>query len=76
MCIRDSPYPKYIEPPGPPVGTGPAPEANGAGYTATYDPSTGRFRDPAGGTGIFASGVAGTSGAESWVDLMLAPKTS
>ncbi|KQH75066.1 mammalian cell entry protein [Mycobacterium gordonae] len=70
------PYPKYIEPPGPPVGTGPAPEANGAAYTTTYDPSTGRFRDPAGGTGIFASGVTGTSNAESWVDLMLAPKNS
>jgi phospholipid/cholesterol/gamma-HCH transport system substrate-binding protein len=69
------PYPKYIEPPGPPVGTGPA-EANGAAYTTTYDPSTGRFKDPAGGTGIFASGVTGTSNAESWVDLMLAPKNS
>lgn len=68
------PYPKYIEPPGPPVGTGP--EANGAGYTTTYDPATGRFRDPAGGTGIFASGVTGPSSAESWVDLMLGPKNS
>jgi phospholipid/cholesterol/gamma-HCH transport system substrate-binding protein len=70
------PYPKYIEPPGPPLGTGPAPDANGAAYTTTYDPATGRFKDPAGGTGIFASGVTGTSNAESWVDLMLAPKSS
>ena len=35
---------------------------------------TGLFKDPAGGTGIFASGITGTSSAENWVDLMLAPK--
>ncbi len=69
------PYPKYIEPPPPPVGTGAQPQAGGAAYTTTYDPATGRFKDPAGGTGIFASGVTGPSSAESWVDLMLAPKT-
>ncbi|BBX94749.1 virulence factor Mce family protein [Mycobacterium lacus] len=71
------PYPKFLEPPPPPLGTGPAPgpepQAGGAAYT-TYDPATGVFQDPAGGTGIFASGVAGVSRAENWVDLMLAPK--
>ncbi len=71
------PYPKYLEPPPPPLGTGPAPgpepQASGPAYT-TYDPSTGLFKDPAGGTGIFASGVTGAAGAENWVDLMLAPK--
>jgi phospholipid/cholesterol/gamma-HCH transport system substrate-binding protein len=64
------PFPKYLEPPPPPVGTGPVPQASGPAVT-TYDRATGRFTDPAGGTGIFASG---TSGAESWVELMLAPK--
>ncbi|OBK13681.1 virulence factor Mce family protein [Mycobacterium asiaticum] len=71
------PYPKYLEAPPPPLGTGPAagpePQASGSAYT-TYDPTTGRFQDPAGGTGIFASGIAGTASAENWVDLMLAPK--
>jgi phospholipid/cholesterol/gamma-HCH transport system substrate-binding protein len=69
------PFPKYLEPPGPPLGTGPEPQAGGVGYT-TYDPKTGAFRDPAGGTGIFASGIAGASSAENWVDLMLAPRPS
>lgn len=71
------PFPKYLEPPAPPLGTGPAPgpapgpepQASGPAYT-TYDPVTGAFKDPAGGTGIFAT----ASTAENWVDLMLAPK--
>lgn len=67
------PYPKFIEPPPPPVGTGPGPQASGPAFT-TYDPETGRFADPAGGTGIFASGGSGTSSAENWVDLMRAPE--
>ncbi|SOJ57450.1 Lipoprotein LprN [Mycobacterium simulans] len=71
------PYPKYLEPPPPPLGTGPAPgpepQASGTAFT-TYDPTTGLFKDPAGGTGIFASGIVGASSAENWVDLMLAPK--
>jgi phospholipid/cholesterol/gamma-HCH transport system substrate-binding protein len=71
------PYPKYLEPPPPPVGTGPAPgpepQASGPAYT-TYDQTTGVFRDPAGGTGIFAPGINGASSAENWVDLMLAPR--
>ncbi|SON60547.1 Lipoprotein LprN [Mycobacterium simulans] len=71
------PYPKSLEPPPPPLGTGPAPgpepQASGTAFT-TYDPTTGLFKDPAGGTGIFASGIVGASSAENWVDLMLAPK--
>lgn len=67
------PYPKYLPPPGPPLGTGPAdPQASGISY-APYDPATGEFKDPAGNTGIFASGRVGASSAENWVDLMLAP---
>jgi phospholipid/cholesterol/gamma-HCH transport system substrate-binding protein len=79
------PYPKWLPPPPPPEGTGPAPEAapapapgpqpqaSGSAYT-TYDQSTGAFRDPAGGTGIFAPGISGASSAENWVDLMLDPR--
>jgi phospholipid/cholesterol/gamma-HCH transport system substrate-binding protein len=67
------PYPKFIEPPGPPLGTGPQPQASGTAYS-TYDQTTGAFKDPAGGTGIFAPGISGASSAENWVDLMLAPK--
>lgn len=77
------PYPKWLPPPPPPEGTGPAPEAapapgpqpqaSGAAYI-TYDQQTGAFRDPAGGTGIFAPGASGASSAENWVDLMLDPR--
>jgi phospholipid/cholesterol/gamma-HCH transport system substrate-binding protein len=83
------PYPKWLPPPPPPEGIGPAPapapepapapppgaqpQASGPAYT-TYDQSTGAFRDPAGGTGIFAPGVNGASSAENWVDLMLDPR--
>jgi phospholipid/cholesterol/gamma-HCH transport system substrate-binding protein len=72
------PYPKWLPPPSPPQAMGPpvAPslpsQASGPAYT-TYDESTGAFRDPAGGTGIFAAG-ANTSSAENWVDLMLDPR--
>ncbi|KAA1250833.1 virulence factor Mce family protein [Mycobacterium simiae] len=67
------PYPKTLPPPPPPVGTGSQPQASGTAYT-TYDQVTGAFRDPAGGTGIFAPGINGASSAENWVDLMLAPR--
>lgn len=77
------PYPKWLPPPPPPEGTGAAPEAapapgpppqaSGPAYT-TYDPKTGAFADPAGGTGIFAAGANGASGAENWVELMLDPR--
>lgn len=67
------PYPKYIEPPSPPLGTDPEAEASGTVYT-TYDRATGLFQDPAGGTGVFAPSINGASSAENWVDLMLAPR--
>ena len=78
------PYPKWLPPPPPPEGTGPAPapapgpqpQASGPAY-ATYDQNTGAFRDPAGGTGIFAPGdqsAKGAASAENWVDLMLDPR--
>ena len=57
--------------PGP--APGPQPQASGTAYT-TYDQQTGAFRDPAGGTGIFAPGASGASSAENWVDLMLDPR--
>lgn len=66
------PYPKWLPPPPPPEGTGP-PQASGTAYT-TYDQRTGAFRDPSGGTGIFAPGASGVSSAENWVDLMLDPR--
>jgi phospholipid/cholesterol/gamma-HCH transport system substrate-binding protein len=82
------PFPKAVPPPPPPEGLsppppfpppekpwgpppGPVPQANGTAYT-TYDQSTGVFSDPAGGTGIFASGRV--SSAENWVDLMRDPR--
>lgn len=84
------PYPKWLPPPAPPLGVNPPPagpgpekpwgpppagqpQASGPAY-ATYDEKTGAFVDPAGGTGIFAAGATGTSGAENWVDLMLDPR--
>jgi phospholipid/cholesterol/gamma-HCH transport system substrate-binding protein len=63
------PYPKWLPPP----PAGPQPQASGPAYT-TYDETTGAFRDPAGGTGIFAAGANGASSAENWVDLMLDPR--
>ncbi|WP_144206098.1 virulence factor Mce family protein [Mycobacterium tilburgii] len=65
-------YPKWLPPPAPPEAPEPDPQASGRAYT-TYDPDTGAFRDPAGGTGIFAAG-GNTSKAENWVDLMLDPR--
>ncbi|WP_322857583.1 virulence factor Mce family protein [Mycobacterium shigaense] len=58
---------------GPPPGPAAPPQASGPAY-ATYDQNSGAFRDPAGGTGIFAPGASGVSGAENWVDLMLDPR--
>ena len=42
--------------------------------TATYDPRTGVFVDPAGGSGRSRPGSATQSPAENWVDLMLDPR--
>ncbi|OBH10187.1 virulence factor Mce family protein [Mycobacterium sp. E3247] len=84
------PYPKWLPPPAPPEGInpppagpgpekpwgpppGPQPQASGPAYT-TYDEKTGAFKDPAGGTGIFAAGASGASSAENWVDLMRDPR--
>lgn len=69
------PYPKWLPPPAPDDAPAPGspPQSSGPAYT-TYDEQTGAFRDPAGGTGIFATGTNGTSGAENWVDLMLDPR--
>lgn len=50
-----------------------APLASGPMMTS-YDPKTGVFADPAGGTGVFASGAGQLAPAENWADLMLAPR--
>ena len=49
------------------------PQADGASY-GTYDQHTGVFVDPAGGTGVYAPGVANMRPQENWLDLMLYPK--
>ena len=50
----------------PPLASGP--------NVATYDQNTGVFVDPAGGTGVYAPGVAKLAPAENWVDLMMDPR--
>ena len=40
----------------------------------TYDQNTGVFVDPAGGTGVYAPGVADMRPQENWLDLMLYPR--
>jgi phospholipid/cholesterol/gamma-HCH transport system substrate-binding protein len=67
------PAPPAPAPPPPPGA--PQPQASGASY-GTYDQNTGVFVDPAGGTGVFAPGLAGMRPQETWVDLMLSPKQS
>ncbi|MHA3019234.1 virulence factor Mce family protein [Mycobacterium sp. BMJ-28] len=81
----DQVVPPYGRIPPPPPGA-PAPEAPAplpaeapqpqasAPASTTYDPRTGVFADPSGGTGVFASGSDKFSPAENWVDLMMAPK--
>ena len=64
-------------PPAPPADGGQslpaeAPQASGPSI-ATYD-QNGKFVDPAGGIGVFASGTDKLAPAENWVDLMLAPR--
>lgn len=65
-------------PPAPLPAEAPPPDAAqpqaSAPASTTYDPKTGVFADPAGGTGVFASGAQKFAPAENWVDLMLAPK--
>lgn len=66
------PAPPALPPPpalpaeAPPLASGPA--------ATTYDPDTGVFADPAGGTGVYAPGLADLRPAENWVDLMLNPR--
>jgi phospholipid/cholesterol/gamma-HCH transport system substrate-binding protein len=64
-------------PPAPPDGGQPLPaeqpQASAGPNIATYD-KNGKFVDPAGGTGILASGADTLAPAENWVDLMLAPR--
>jgi phospholipid/cholesterol/gamma-HCH transport system substrate-binding protein len=64
------PAPPPAELPPPPVNQ---PQASGAAY-ATYDQNTGVFVDPAGGTGVYAPGVADMQPQENWLDLMLYPR--
>jgi phospholipid/cholesterol/gamma-HCH transport system substrate-binding protein len=52
----------------------PQPQASGASAITTYDPNTGVFADPNGGTGVYAPGVAKLAPAENWVDLMKDPR--
>jgi phospholipid/cholesterol/gamma-HCH transport system substrate-binding protein len=60
-------------PPAPLPAEAPQPQAS-APTSTTYDPKTGVFADPSGGTGVFASGSDKFAPAENWVDLMMAPK--
>src|SRR6185295_17595401 len=67
-----APFPLPVEAPAawshhPPEGQGDGPAM------ATYD-QNGKFVDPAGGTGVFAAGADKLAPAETWVDLMLAPR--
>ncbi|GAS94557.1 MCE-family protein mce4F [Mycolicibacterium canariasense] len=70
---RRPPPPPADAPPPPLPAEAPQPQASAPAST-TYDPRTGVFADPSGGTGVFASGSDKFSPAENWVDLMMAPK--
>jgi phospholipid/cholesterol/gamma-HCH transport system substrate-binding protein len=58
-----------------PVEGAPPPQASGPA-TTTYDPKTGVFADPAGGTGVFAGGTNKAATAETWLDLMMDPRSA
>lgn len=62
-----APGPAPLPAEAPPAG------ANGAAFS-TYDQRTGKFADPAGGTGVFIPGDTKRLPAENWVDLMLEPR--
>lgn len=68
-----APGPLPGPPPGPPPPVPAPPQADGAAFS-TYDQRTGKFIDPAGGTGVFVPGNSKLLPAENWVDLMLEPK--
>lgn len=68
--------PPYNRDPAPGPAPGPLPaeaQANGVAYSS-YDQRTGKFVDPAGGTGVFVSGGDKWLPAENWADLMLEPR--
>jgi phospholipid/cholesterol/gamma-HCH transport system substrate-binding protein len=68
--------PPYNRDPAPGPAPGPLPaeaQANGVAYSS-YDQRTGKFVDPAGGTGVFVSGADKWLPAENWADLMLEPR--
>jgi phospholipid/cholesterol/gamma-HCH transport system substrate-binding protein len=58
----------------PPLPAEGAPPLASGGVTTTYDSRTGEFADPAGGTGVLASGSDKFVPAETWVDLMMDPR--
>ncbi|MDH6243807.1 MCE family protein [Mycobacterium sp. OTB74] len=70
----DQIVPPYAQnnPPPAPAADG-QPQAAGLNVT-TYDPNTGVFADPAGGTGVLAAGTNKADCAETWVDLMKDPR--
>ncbi len=73
------PLPAEAPPPPPPAEAPPplpaeAPPLASGPNVATYDQNTGVFVDPAGGTGVYAPGVAKLAPAENWVDLMMDPR--
>jgi phospholipid/cholesterol/gamma-HCH transport system substrate-binding protein len=43
--------------------------------SASYDEKSGAFLDPHGGVSVYAAGASAISPAESWVDLMLDPRS-
>ena len=81
----DQQVPPYAQnnPPAPatPASEAPAPDAGApdgqpqaaGAKSTTYDPKTGVFADPAGGTGVL-SGIDKADSAETWVDLMKDPR--
>jgi phospholipid/cholesterol/gamma-HCH transport system substrate-binding protein len=64
--------PPPAPPPPPALPPSNPPQASGAAY-GTYDQNSGVFVDPAGGTGVYAPGVADLRPQENWVDFMLYP---
>lgn len=70
--------PAYGRDPAPGPAPGPLPaeapaQADGVAYSS-YDQRSGKFVDPAGGTGVFVSGTDKWLPAENWADLMLEPR--
>ncbi|MGH3677504.1 MAG: MCE family protein [Mycobacterium sp.] len=70
----EAPPPPPLPAEGPPLAWGHHPPEGQGDAVTTYDERTGVFVDPAGGTGVYAPGVAKLAPAENWVDLMLDPR--